>query len=565
MNIILDVNYIEWDTELDDIRSAVGDQLRLIDSRVHNDYLQFWKATCRCALEDIAEELGLDEAVHGCFSAGTSGKVFIAVHSFTRRHAAVAAEVPQIQEDGDILTDMNESFKRTTNSMSRTPSQAIKSSEYLTIQRGDRKIFDGRWAADGVSTIAPPIQLFNPAFAYFSSKAFDPEYNVPHDFIRDVRDVMTQFARIHTSEEARGRHLQPLLQKMINHPLVLASNRDGTVPDALAVSSHKDFSVYLIVGEEKNEFGDGGPDPSVQASFSFLRIFCQAQNHSLGLRCCCPTFIISHAGPWFAVLGGIITANCVVQRLTDFLWIPPHSTHDEDHCFKIGRVMYALRESIQRLDVWYKTMIDNTSPHNTKALRPAPHPRFFPSPDEYLCDGARVKFSQPVMVVVKFVTRYGEDAHREMAAAGFAPRLLYYGPINIDGDMPSYGSLRMVVMEYVDGQTFESAARKLNVSERIHADLARMIARLHAAGFVFGDLRAPNIVVTQQGQVQLIDFDWAGKEGEVTYPVSVSNAIQWPEGVRMNHRGAEAGFARSPASGPTKGGYLLFQTAQEIG
>ncbi|KAF9231648.1 hypothetical protein BU15DRAFT_55889 [Melanogaster broomeanus] len=437
--------------------------------------------------------------------------------------------------------------------MSRTPSQAAKSSEYLSIQSGDRKIFDGRWTADGVSTIAPPIQLFNPAFAYFSSKAFDPEYDVPHDFIRDVRDLMTQFALIHTSEDVRGRHLQPLLQKMISHPLIVASSRDGTVPDALALSSHKDFPVYLIVGEEKNEFGDGGSDPSVQASFSFLRIFCQPQNYPLGLRSCCPTFLIAHAGPWFAVLGGIITSNCIVQRLTDFLWIPPHSTHDEDHCLKIGRVMYALRESIQRLDVWYKTVIDNTSPHNSKASRPAPHPRFFPSPDEYICDGARVKFSyerplernpacvtylaktiedSPINVVVKFVTRYGEDAHREMAAARFAPKLLYYGPINVNGGLPSYGSLRMVVMEYVEGQTFESAAQKGNVSDRIYADLARMIAQLHAAGFVFGDLRAPNIIITQQGQVQLIDFDWAGKEGAVTYPVSVSNSLQWPEGVR---------------------------------
>lgn len=31
---------------------------------------------------------------------------------------------------------------------------------------------------------------------------------------------------------------------------------------------------------------------------------------------------------------------------------------------------------------------------------------------------------------------------------------------------------------------------------------------------------------------QLINFDWAGKEGEVKYPVSISSSIDWPAGVK---------------------------------
>ncbi|KAF9233942.1 hypothetical protein BU15DRAFT_66143 [Melanogaster broomeanus] len=201
MSIILDDNDLEL-VDFKDIKPAVGEHLCLIDGSVHNDCLEFWKL--------------------------------------------LKAEAT-VQEDRDILTDMNECENYLPLSSKNTPSQATKSSKYLSIQSGDQKIFDARWTADGISTIAPPIQL---AFTYFSSKAFDPEYDIPHDFIHNVWDLTTQFTCIHTSEGARGHHLQPLLQKMFSHPL--------TVPDALALSSHKDFPVYLIIGEEKNEFGNGG-------------------------------------------------------------------------------------------------------------------------------------------------------------------------------------------------------------------------------------------------------------------------------------------------------------------
>lgn len=125
--------------------------------------------------------------------------------------------------------------------------------------------------------MAPPIQLFNPAFAYFSSNAFDPNYNVPDDFALDVRDLMGQFALIHSSEDARRQRLKSFLQKAIRHPLVFINNSDRTAPDVVALSSCGELPAYLIVGEEKNEFGDGGSDPSIQASFSFLRTFSQPE------------------------------------------------------------------------------------------------------------------------------------------------------------------------------------------------------------------------------------------------------------------------------------------------
>lgn len=259
--------------------------------------------------------------------------------------------------------------------------------------------------------------------------------------------------------------------------------------------------------------------------------------------------MVAHAGPWLAVLGAVFTEKYIVQRLTDFIWIPDHSALDDDQFLRIGRVLYALRESVVRLTDWYKNVLEcNERPYN--ASHPTVHPRFYPTPDTYLHDKMLVRFKyerslerdascvtylaktkedNPINVVVKFVTRYGEDVHKAMAEAGFAPKLLYYGKIDVVGGMPSYGRLRMVVMEYVDGPTAYSSPQ---LPPSFHQELTNAIEYCHGKGFVFGDLREPNVMITKDGKVQLIDFDWAGREGEVTYPVSISRAIDWPQGVQ---------------------------------
>lgn len=49
---------------------------------------------------------------------------------------------------------------------------------------------------------------------------------------------------------------------------------------------------------------------------------------------------------------------------------------------------------------------------------------------------------------------------------------------------------------------------------------------------MLGDLRSPKVVVTNANQVKIIDFNWAGEEGQVRYPYVISSEIDWPEGVQ---------------------------------
>ncbi|KAG1834019.1 hypothetical protein DFJ58DRAFT_735930 [Suillus subalutaceus] len=458
------------------------------------------------------------------------------------QHPAVARD-RSMQGLTDYMAELNKEFKNALHLSYPPASVAAKSKEYCTIQGGPTKIYDGRYAREKpADTSAPPIQLFNPAFAYFSSKAFDPEYAVPDETLRDIQKLMTKFAAIHASEDDRQQNVTSLLEKVIQQPLLHVKSRRGKcIPDAVALYPHKNIPIHLMVVEEKNEFGDGGSDPSVQASFSF--------HADLRSKCNCPAFLVAHAGPWLAVLGAVFTEKYIVQRLTDFIWIPDRSALDDGQFLRIGRVLYALRESVVRLTDWYKNVLQCIErPYN--ASYPTVHPRFYPTPDTYLHDKIPVQFKyerslerdascvtylaktkedNPINVVVKFVTRYGEDVHKAMAEAGFAPKLLYYGKIDVVEGMPSYGGLRMVVMEYVDGPTAYSSPQ---LPPSFHQELTNAIEYCHGKGFVFGDLRKPNVMITKDGKVQLIDFDWAGREGEVTYPVSISPAIDWPEGVQ---------------------------------
>jgi serine/threonine protein kinase len=67
--------------------------------------------------------------------------------------------------------------------------------------------------------------------------------------------------------------------------------------------------------------------------------------------------------------------------------------------------------------------------------------------------------------------------------------------------MPSYGGLpAMAVMEYVDGMTAHSA---LQLPPSFHLELTKAIEYCHGKGFVFCDLRKPNVMITKDGKVQL--------------------------------------------------------------
>ncbi|KAJ7760260.1 hypothetical protein DFH07DRAFT_816703 [Mycena maculata] len=87
-------------------------------------------------------------------------------------------------------------------------------------------------------------------------------------------------------------------------------------------------------------------------------------------------------------------------------------------------------------------------------------------------------------------------------------------------------------MGFVAGKTLSWLQRKRQpLPNHLGDELANILDVLHGAGFVYGDLRGPNIMLTDATKtVQLVNFDWAGRAGEARYPISLATSVKWPPG-----------------------------------
>jgi hypothetical protein len=88
------------------------------------------------------------------------------------------------------------------------------------------------------------------------------------------------------------------------------------------------------------------------------------------------------------------------------------------------------------------------------------------------------------------------------------------------------GGWYMVVMEYLDDEIFKNIS--FVPGERAKVDWA--VHQLHEGGFVHGDIREINMKFRKESDigyegVMLLDFDWAGIEGEVCYPPNLNTDI----------------------------------------
>ncbi len=212
------------------------------------------------------------------------------------------------------------------------------------------------------------------------------------------------------------------------------------------------------------------------------------------------------------ILGAVITDVVVVQRLTDYVWVGIDSVLNESHITRVAKVFYGLKTSLEKLNAYYKCQ-QLTSNHPVGS-------RYFPSITAYHQDNVVVKFSDCVTlrartlmepaqdIVIKFVDRYGQKAHRILADEGLAPKLLYCASPRLNDDQPSYQSISMVVMEYIKGDTLAVAKHEMNkeTMKRVQSEVRHALDLLHTHGLVFGDLRLPNIMITTDGEVKLIDL-----------------------------------------------------------
>ncbi|KAG5650881.1 hypothetical protein H0H81_010681 [Sphagnurus paluster] len=554
------------------IKRVYDPRLRDVDA----SDLELWK--CSIPLEGLDEKLPPID--YGATNSNTHDKLgiqrlddyFVRLSSIfvddpTEHHVHILVRLPhdegeaeEKQEPRDKLTELVETthkrYKGTIEKHLNAP--VAKSRGYTNVQ--SRDFHDGRYLVDApAETRAPPIQLFHEVFARFLDDLEDKNLEVPTELVRATCIFMGKASGIYKNEDARRAAIRLNLLNLLSVAIGELGNLDWTAGDILVIarsSETGDVAATCIIPGENELISDGGSDPSARAGSSYGRFWTQPNHTRIRENSCCPTFLVAIAGGSMSILGAVWTDKIIVQHLTDYISLAHDAIFNNNAVYRTAHILHALVRSIHRLDAFYHSLKTRPQSHAqpTNTIHKTLGPRYFPSVNAYRGpDGEIVNFtfvvplepdptcttflaktegptSEHEHVVVKFVHRYNKPAHELLASHGMAPALRYCDKIGIREGDPSYGDLLMIVMDFVDGEMadkFKAQALPATFREQIR----NAVTLLHRADFVFGDLRAPNVMITKDGRVLLIDFDMVGVHGVSRYPIMMSPSIQWPPGV----------------------------------
>ncbi|KAJ8482566.1 hypothetical protein ONZ51_g5275 [Trametes cubensis] len=515
-------------------------------------------------LSKFCDELDRESCVLEIFGAGvrpdTITTLVAEVPGPTEQKTADTAEH---SNEHSQLTPRISGFRKVRQSgPSGSPSRNCQPKQYYEHQCGDNPILDGRYGSKP-TTVAPPVEDFHYAFAQFKAQCSDEQLPVPEEFVRKVDEVTIAVSKIKVDGELSPEaNTRSLLSNLFSATFGQLDNSTKTSADNVYSYSRVRQPLglaALAIVEEKAELGSSG-DGSVQGSFSYMQHWLDQGQRGLLDACFGPSFVITVSGPYIIICGAIFTSRVIVHRLTDYIWLANSRSNDDANVHRIARIFYALGNALVRLQEFYKQLESPASDVDDVA-------RYFPLATTYRDDENIVRFrytgylndvaeacvvyravecAEPREIVVKFVEHYGADAHRLLASHGLAPKLLYCGNVWLEGpEAEGCGSRRMVVMEYIEGETGHamlSASGKRALPESVRRAIRRAVKLLHDNGMVHGDVRLVNVLIAKptgagedsddmEKRVRIVDFDWAGIQGEVRYPLFLSKAIRWPAGV----------------------------------
>ena len=357
----------------------------------------------------------------------------------------------------------------------------------------------------------------------------DEEFEAPDYALLDA--LLTEMGRAFRIEDKRRDAINKILNNHLfinlNAPIGVANIASGTTD-----GTSEEAGVNI---EFKNEKGKGDCDPYLQNSAYYVHYWSDKGNvdeEEKKVRGpekhCCPWILVEVLGQEMG-LSGAVFANGVpcVQPLTcnvPFLHAPMGKHLRKSQL----RLCKALRVGATRLRDWY------SSPERNVVSIQAQFPYLRTYTDT---NGMKVSFEYTKClkgeggsvfvakragdaadhILVKFVERYGEEVHRMLSDLGLAPKLLAVEKVH---------AVMMVVMDFEsDAVIWDPVSAGAN--DETNNQLKTILEKLTEHSYVHGDMRSDNLLVCTGGKVKLIDFDWAGKDGVVRYPVELNPAVKW--------------------------------------
>ena len=466
-------------------------------------------------------------------------------------------------ETGDELTELRQF--NLSRRQERAPSQGAAPSTFRRDQ-ASHPIQFGRPRDDHFYPL--PICLLQPEFGTFQ----DDLRSVPLDPSLSPLgwEWVTKLSLLFEKESDREKALHKLLASLLGKDFVIEKMNIGKYQtDGGVRIPQPGFPNLLVVPvniEVKNETTEGSADGVFENILYFregVRVLLTGQYEGDWKKTRFPSILILHNGTFLAqlltlldlishyftgpniqVLGAVYLAAEYVEVLSHSipLYFNPYNT---SAMADLLRFMTALRRLFQSIWKVYEhptnhavdeTQVKFPYPRSYSVNVGAEDPHQTVSFDYIgrlsnirLVFTARTK--QGKYVIVKFGSgQYGANAHQAAVTAGLAPAILSYSHLP--------GGMWMVVMEPLEID-FKPCDEFNEISDSLMQAVMTSIDRFHALGYVHGDLRDSNVFVRERTgpskdvtwECRLIDYDWAGREGDAIYPLGVycNDAVWRPE------------------------------------
>ncbi|KAF7347545.1 hypothetical protein MVEN_01510900 [Mycena venus] len=397
--------------------------------------------------------------------------------------------------------------------VSNTPSQGGKPADFSARQRGDGKFLCGRPLE--ASPFIPP-SLYSKVFADALDDIHEQFMDVDLDLYQRLD---TEMRTIFTVEKERMDKFRTIMRDF-GFELLISHTGGGTHTD----------------GDCWRGAGTGGAQPFFEAMLYALKGFFRGLDAGLvGNFPCLLTCVVGNS---IAIYGCVFVDRPITQLLDEFTF--GYDTSDEKHCLRGIQFCQRLRLVLEALKREATDIItpQTGQPHPPLAVLTRSSFAFSPSSSlsfTYSDSEEQELYKSRLFpacldhfpnrkILVKFTQRYGVRAHAAAFALGAAPELLGYEELS--------GGWKMVVMvdlreDYSDFTSSKAADTNALARSKIR--------EFHEKGYVHGDLRGANLMAHRNGNaVALIDFDWAGEAGQVSYPLNINlaPALKRPSSVR---------------------------------
>ena len=356
-----------------------------------------------------------------------------------------------------------------------------------------------------------PVSLLCKEFGEFQDILRDSQ---PCEFVECVPlalKLMCQMSHVYETEADRVKVLTTILEERFCCRVIEGTQEGAKFRTDLSLVD-KGGKVHCNV-KIKNELGGTKKSPTLQqVGYAFAL---NNTDKKFG-----PLLLISLAGPeYFQVYGAAwYSDRMCIDQLTDPMSLLEEPHNQDASAEKLARVLFTIEVTIRKLSNLEVTDFLYPYYHYTNSQSIGlTHPL-----RGNVCLW-KASMNSERQIVVKFVHHYGLDVHKYLASEDMAPSVLH------TEFLP--GGWMVVVMDYVDG---ESPVSLQTDSDKIKFDefMNKLKGALRRKNFVHGDLRSPNIIKCED-KFMVVDFDWAGKNGEVKYPVTINmDQFRWHRGVK---------------------------------